>query len=162
MFEPLRRRYLRFGHDVAFPRQLAFGVSFLRLFGDVHAARRLGERLRTLPEGTVGKALADFMDHEGLAFVPGYFRHDLKHVLLGYSTHPSDEMRMQAFMTGNAGWRRESFLALLFLPWTPDAWPDLPRHYRLGQRARPLSGLDLEVVVHLDLVAFRRSLGIEP
>lgn len=161
MWQKYLERYVWFGHQVAFPRQLAFGVYFLRLGGDEREAARRVERWRTLPEGTIGRELVRFLDAGGLTLVPRYERHDLKHAILGYSQSPADEMRMQAFMTGNAGWRLESWLALLFLPWTPDAWADLPRHHWTGRNTRRISGLDLEQAVRWNLHEYRQQIGLD-
>jgi hypothetical protein len=109
----------------------------------------------------VGHALVAFLDAHGHRLVPGYERHDLKHVLLGYSTSPPDEMRMQAFMTGNAGFGRESLMALCFLPWTPDAWPSLPRHYVAGRYAARAGGRDVAATAPESLADLQRQLGLD-
>ena len=52
-------------------------------------------------QSSSGKSLvAREVGHVGPAaqhLVPGYERHDLKHVLLGYTTDATEEMQMQAF-----------------------------------------------------------------
>lgn len=152
--------WLRWCHGVMFPRQLAFGVWFLQWIHDREAAKALPGRLAPLPRGSIGHALLQFVQANGLKFVPGYERHDLKHVLLGYGLDAPDEMRMQAFMTGNAGWSIESALALLFVVWTPDVWRELPQHYRAGKLARPLRGWRILEVAGRDLAEARRALGL--
>ncbi len=157
----LRGAALRFAHEVAFPRQLAFGVFFLECFGDNAACRRQERLLATLPAGTVGHALHTFLRAHGFRLVPGYQRHDLKHVLLGFDTSASDEMRMQVFMTGNGGFGKESAMALLFLPWTPDMWAEIPRLLLAGRLSRPVGGRDFEATMREDLAACRAALGVE-
>ncbi len=156
------RRILRFSHEVIFPRQLAFGVFFLQLFGDRQRCKQLKIRLQDCPEGSVGCELLRLMERHGIHFVPWYERHDLKHLLLGYRLEACDEMRMQAFMFGNAGFSPFITLATLtFLLWVPDAWRDLPRHYFIGKMTRPIGGLNVEQVAHRNLEELRRELGLE-
>ncbi len=155
-----RPRWLRLCHEVAFPRQLAFGIFFLRLFGDRARTHHRQERIRHCAEGTVGHALHAFLQARGLHLVPGYERHDLKHVLLGFGTDAPDEMRMQAYMWGNAPLGLDSALGLLFLVWTPDIWSELPALCRRGRAAPSLHRLDFDAVLDVDLVALRQQLGL--
>lgn len=155
------KRWLRFSHEVMFARQLAFGVYFLKLFGNNAESQRLEALLETAAAGTVGRALREFLHSHGYRLVPGYERHDLKHVLLGYSSAAPDEMRMQAFMTGNAGFGKEALIALIFLPWTPDAWPSLPRHYLAGRFAARVGGRGVAETAAENLDQLRASLGLE-
>jgi hypothetical protein len=41
------------------------------------------QRLRLLPEQTVGNDLAKMLDAKGLKLIPGFERHDLNHLILG-------------------------------------------------------------------------------
>lgn len=62
------------------------------------------EKLRSLPNGTFGRALADFLDSRQLApLTTGPSRkqlHDSVHVLTGYDTDPVSEAEIQAFLLG--------------------------------------------------------------
>jgi ubiquinone biosynthesis protein Coq4 len=62
------------------------------------------EKLRSLPVGTLGHTLADFLDsHEFTPFTTGPRRkqlHDSVHVLTGYDTDPIGEAEVQAFLLG--------------------------------------------------------------
>ncbi len=155
-----RPSWLRLCQEVAVPRQLALGIFFLRLFGDRDRTRRREERLCRCAVGTVGRALRGFLAARGLHLVPGYERHDLKHVLFGFGTDPPDEMRMQAYMWGNAPLGLDSALGVLFLVWTPDIWRELPALCRRGRAAPRLDRLDFDAVMDADLEGLRQRLGI--
>ena len=95
--------WLSFAHRVIFAWQLAFPVFFLNLIGN---KKKVNEDLAVLEQcasGTLGRAVWDMMRANHLDFVPWYVNHDLKHALLAYPQQAPDEMRMQAFMFGNAG-----------------------------------------------------------
>ncbi|HAX80201.1 MAG TPA: hypothetical protein DCY88_31280 [Cyanobacteria bacterium UBA11372] len=62
------------------------------------------EELRSLPTGTFGRAVADFLDQNNLSpFTTGSRRkqqHDTIHVLTGYGSDPVGETEVQAFLLG--------------------------------------------------------------
>ena len=62
------------------------------------------EELRSLPTGTFGRAVADFLDQNNLSpFSTGSRRkqvHDTIHVLTGYGSDPVGEAEVQAFLLG--------------------------------------------------------------
>jgi ubiquinone biosynthesis protein COQ4 len=62
------------------------------------------EKLRTLPPGTFGRAIADFLDrHQLTPFTKGARAkqlHDSVHVLTDYDTDPLGEAEVQAFLLG--------------------------------------------------------------
>lgn len=153
-------KHLAYNH--IFPAQLAFGVFFLNLFGNRKRLKALMSDLEYYPEGTLGKELWLLMKQKNLEFVPWYERHDLKHILLGYPQHAPDEIRMQAFMFGNAGFSFvHTLIFLAFVVWTPEVWPELPYHYRVGQLTAPIGDWRLEEVVDKDLSALRNDIGLE-
>ena len=157
----LARRILRFFHTVMFPKQLAFGVYFLKLFGDNNYCKQLKIKLLDCPEGSIGHELKQFMDAHGFEFVPHYEKHDLKHVLLGYGITAPEEMCMQAFMFGNAGFRPViTLITLTFLVWTPDAWRDLPYHFLVGRFTKPVGGIRVEDIAERNLLEMRREIGL--
>ncbi|HYE55154.1 MAG TPA: hypothetical protein VD996_09935 [Chitinophagaceae bacterium] len=55
-----------------------------------------------MPEGTLGKDIADCLQKHRLRLVPKFESHDLKHVVLNFQMTPADEIRMQAFMMGKS------------------------------------------------------------
>ena len=62
------------------------------------------EKIQSLPQGTLGKSLADFLERNQLKpFTTGTRRkqlHDCIHVLTGYQSDPLGEAEVQAFLLG--------------------------------------------------------------
>ena len=59
------------------------------------------DQLRSLPQGSLGNDLYQFLEKRNLPLLNHYTRHDLKHVLLGYDTTDDGEACLQSFMLGN-------------------------------------------------------------
>jgi hypothetical protein len=154
--------WLRFAHRVIFAWQLTFPVFLLNLIGNKKKVNDDLAILGTCAPGTLGRAVWDMMQANHLDFVPWYVNHDLKHALLGYPQQAPDEMRMQAFMFGNAGFSCfYVFIFLAFVIWTPDAWSSLPYHYRCGRLTKPIGHWRIEAFAHRDLEALRLEIGLE-
>lgn len=88
---------------IIFPFQLSIAIRFLKFIGDTNECKRLTQQMSCLPANTLGRHLYLLMQENGVSLVPWYKEHDLKHALLGYQMTALDEMRMQCFMWGNAG-----------------------------------------------------------
>lgn len=120
------------------------------------------EALGRLPEGTLGRAYADFLKMRGLspdvfesppdnvrdpemAYVIMRLRqtHDLWHVVTGYDTDPASEVALQAFTFGQLRAPSSGILALLGTVRGSSFKRDLVRHvlagYRLGRDAGHLA-----------------------
>lgn len=153
---------LRISHEFIFPKQLAFGIFFLRLFGDKKYCINLKMKIEKCKKRTVGFVMNNFLDKNNLSLVPWYEQHDLKHVITGYGISAAEEMRMQAFMFGNAGFRpMVTLMTLSFLIWTPDVWKELPYHFLIGKFTKPIRGLQIEEVMDLDLLELQQNIGLE-
>lgn len=159
-------------------------------FAAVMQARpRLGavdlDALARLPEGTVGRAYAEFMrarglDHEDLVLVDGereldFLRnhlretHDLWHVVTGFDTDIAGELGVQAFYLAQfAGPLPVLLLGLGMLNTLFKDMDDADRRmhaivrgYLLGRRAEPLFGTVWRERMTQPLAAFRRDFGLD-
>lgn len=159
--EKIIKFLLRFSHEFIFPKQLAFGIFFLRLFGDNEYCTNLKMQIEKCKAGTVGFAMNNFLNKNKLSLVPWYEQHDLKHVLTGYGITAAEEMRMQAFMFGNAGFRpMVTLMTISFLVWTPDIWKELPYHFLIGKFTKPIRGLQIEEVIDLGFLELQQKIGL--
>jgi hypothetical protein len=100
--------------------------------------------LRSLPEHTVGNDLARMLDAKGLKLIPGFERHDLNHLILGYGMEPEEELCMQAYLVGNGYYKLHCCLFLSSAVLLPCLWKTLFAHYKLGKQSESLSSLSLQ------------------
>ena len=113
------------------------------LFTRKRYARKL-QLLRSLPDHTVGNDLARMLDAKGMKLIPGFERHDLNHLILGYGMEPEEELCMQAYLVGNGYYKLHCCLFLSSGLLLPCLWKTLFAHDQLGKRNESLSSLSLE------------------
>lgn len=97
--------------------------------------------MRSLPANTVGHDLAHMLDSNGLKLIPGFAKHDLDHLILGYGMEPEEELCMQAYLIGNGRWQLQVFLFLSSAILLPGLWGALWTHYKLGRQSPVLTPL---------------------
>ncbi len=100
--------------------------------------------MRSLPSHTVGNDLARMLDEKRLKLIPGFERHDLNHLILGYGMEPEEELCMQAYLVGNGYYKLHCCLFLGSGILLPCLWETLFAHYNMGKRSQSLSTLTLE------------------
>lgn len=115
--------------------------------------------LYTYPDGSLGKCLSLFYKKEGFEPVSRAERHDVFHVLLGYSTTVADEAAMQFFLLGNGKWSLFSvgtafISAFLF----PSQWDSFYEAYRQGRKAVNFSKWDFRQLLHCNLDLLRNQI----
>lgn len=120
-------------------------VFTIEQFYDIAIYEEKTRRLSALPEGTLGKDIADCLEKNGLTLVPGFESHDLKHVLLDFKMTPVGEIRLQAFMLGNGNYSPASFAIFLFgALLLPDLWRTFYKDFQNGRNAKPISTWTIE------------------
>jgi hypothetical protein len=144
---------------IIFPAQLKFAVFLLNIFGNTKECDEIFQQMSNQPPNTLGKNLFEIMQKNKIKLVPWYKEHDLKHSLLGYRMNTLEEMRMQCFMWGNAGFFCfNTIIAAFFIIWTPEMWGDAPYHFNAGKLVKKLTELKLENCIHTDLVELRNEI----
>lgn len=114
-------------------------------FHDIALYEEKTRRLQELPDGTLGKDIANCLKRNGLRLVPNFESHDMKHVLLQFKMTPVDEIRLQAFMLGNGNYSLPSFAIFLFgVLLLPDQWTRFYRDFINGKNAKPISTWTVE------------------
>lgn len=92
------------------------------------------EQLNSLPTGSLGRDLYEFLETRKLPLLKHYARHDLKHVLLGYDTTDEGEACLQCFMLGNG---RVSFPVLATVVYgfitMPEHWKQMRQAFKKGR-----------------------------
>ena len=113
--------------------------------------------MRSLPADTVGYDLARMLDGKGLKLIPGFAKHDLDHLILGYDMGAEDELCMQAYLIGNGRKQIQCFLFLSSAVLLPGLWSTLWAHYNSGKRSEPLSSLKLDDCLHQNTELLRQK-----
>jgi hypothetical protein len=118
-------------------------------FHDISLYEQKVKKLHELPDGTLGKDIANCLEKNGLRLVPKYEDHDLKHVLLDFKMTPVDEIRMQAFMLGNGNYSIPSFAIFIFgLLLLPGLWTTFYKDFRNGRNSKPIATWTIEKYAH--------------
>jgi hypothetical protein len=123
---------------------------------------RLAE-LRAYPAGSLGRAVAAYLDARDLPFKVRYENHDAIHAILDYETNIRGEMEVQAFLwangsSSNAG-RVLFVLGGLLLP---EQWTAMRRAYGRGLAARPIEEARLPFRLFESVVGVRAALEAVP
>ncbi|MCA9195095.1 MAG: hypothetical protein KDB03_25160 [Planctomycetales bacterium] len=113
--------------------------------------------MRSLPAKTVGHDLAHMLDSRGLKLIPGFAKHDLDHLILGYGMHPEEELCMQAYLIGNGRWQLQVFLFLSSAVLLPGLWGELWAHYKLGRQRPSLTLLTFDSCLTQNTEHLRRK-----
>ena len=97
--------------------------------------------LASFDEGTLGKALADFLLQKNLPLLSYYAKHDIKHILLEYDTTEEGEVCLQCFMMGNGHLSIPVAATVLYGFFTmPEYWPSFFRAIVRGNRSTKING----------------------
>ncbi len=84
------------------------------------------------------------LDSRGLKLIPGFAKHDLDHLILGYDMTPEDELCMQAYLIGNGRRQLQVFLFLSSAVLLPGLWSTLWAHYEMGKQSPALASLTFD------------------
>jgi hypothetical protein len=129
----------------------------LQLFIARRSCKQKMAYMRALPANTVGNDLAQLLDSQGLKLIPGFSKHDLDHLILGYGMGPEEELCMQAYVIGNGRCQLQCILFLSSAFLVPGLWPTLYSHFKLGRRSESLSSLKLDDCLELRTEQLRRK-----
>lgn len=150
IFQVLARNIIR--------KSFHLSVWTIEQFYDIALYEEKTRALNTLPEGSLGKEIANCLIRHQLRLVPGYESHDLKHVLLGFEMTPVHEIRLQAFMLGNGNRTIPSFMIFLFgALLLPDMWGTFYQDFRNGAKAKPISSWSIEDYAHCQISTLREA-----
>lgn len=124
------------------------------------------ETLRQLPEGTLGREVARFLDENNLApFNSGDWiqrSHDVWHVLTGLSPSEEDELILQSFTRAQVFRPSSAIIVLAGLLIGKCSFPDIIQGIQHGKIAESLLDWDIESDWATPLVEVRQKLGISP
>lgn len=119
------------------------------------------EAFGKMPKNSLGWVYYHTLNKANLKFHPNLIRHDLKHILLGYSMEMPDELKINTFLIGNKSYNPLAIIHLICcLLIVPEIIPGLKNDYRSGKNTPPLRNVDLNQWVKKDLEYCREKLGI--
>jgi ubiquinone biosynthesis protein Coq4 len=119
------------------------------------------EQLLDLPDHTLGKDLALYLQEKNFRLVPGYVRHDCKHILLGYEMNEEGEARMQFFFFGNGHYSLPVVMTvILCLFLMPDYWKKFIMEFRKGRYHKAFPDLDYSNAIRKDTAALRQKYNL--
>ena len=128
-----------------------------KIYGPVlHPKRKPWEasimQLRAFPSGSLGYALATFIEEHNFKLIPLYETHDIFHVLTGYKTDVIEEATMQFFLWGNGKWTPSTLVTvILSMAIMPDHYRRFYRAYCRGKRCAPVYKWDYRFLLHESL-----------
>ena len=140
-----------------------FSVATIEQFSTMGYYIEKVKELRTYEEGSLGKEIANCLDHHHLNLVPKYESHDLKHVLLDYDMTAEGEIRLQAYMLGNGNYSIPSFTIFIFgALLLPDLWKTFYLDFKKGRQSMSIVHWTIDAYGHYDIQELRASLKISP
>lgn len=120
------------------------------------------KELLAYPDGTLGKDMGEFLLREGLEPLSQSERHDVFHVLTGYSTSIAEEVELQYFLWGN---RKKSLylksVLLAGLLFYPDRLKNFKIAFQRGRAARPFFDLDFKSMLTISTQEIRNEYRID-
>lgn len=149
IFQHLTRRIIK--------NSFHLSVWTIEQFHDIAIYEQKARQLQELPNGTLGKDIANCLEKNNLRLVPNFESHDLKHVLLNFKMTPVDEIRMQAFMLGNGNYSIPSFAIFIFgALLLPDLWTTFYKDYKNGLNSKPVKTWTIEEYAHCQTSTLRQ------
>ncbi|MGQ4646681.1 Coq4 family protein [Lyngbya aestuarii] len=122
------------------------------------------EQLRHLPDGTLGREVARFLDENGFDPInSGDFvqrSHDVWHVLTGLSNSEADELKIQAFARAQVFRPTSTILILAGLLTKKCHFNEIKQAFKKGRFARKLINWNIESDWETPLAEVREKLGI--
>ncbi|MDY6940938.1 MAG: Coq4 family protein [Cyanobacteriota bacterium] len=124
------------------------------------------EQLRQLPDGTLGREVARFLDENGFEPLDSgdwiQRTHDVWHVLTGLSSDEGDELTLQAFVRAQVFRPSAAILVLLGLLARKCSPKAIVAALKRGKRTKSSIGWDIESDWATPLSEVRQKLGIVP
>jgi ubiquinone biosynthesis protein Coq4 len=110
-------------------------------------------------EGSLGKAMGQFLNDNKVEPLAHAEYHDVHHVLFDYSITFKDEVALQFFLRGN-GKRSLASFGTSIGAWIllPTQWNYLKNSYRRGQNCIDISQLNLKELLNEDLQKIKSTL----
>jgi len=134
------------------------------VYGAIFKRRQKGwcrtkQQLGDSPPGSLGKEVYYFLNSQDFEILPKFEDHDTLHVLLGYSTHVVDEVRMQFCLLGN-GKRSIYLYGVVCIGWLafPECWHLFTEAIKRGRAMMPVHRWKFEHLLREPLFLLRNAM----
>ena len=108
--------------------------------------------LKKFPSGSLGRELANFLDHHNIDLIPKAERHDIFHMLTGYSISPEEETTMQFWLLGNRKFTPYTIgTCIIGLFLIPENWSNYINAIKKGMQSPSISNWDFESMLYFNL-----------
>lgn len=106
------------------------------------------EQLLSFPDQTLGKDLALYLKKMNFRLIPGYIRHDCKHILLGYEMNEEGEARMQFYFFGNRHYSVPVVMTVIICFFLmPEHWTKFYAEFKKGRKAKAFNHINFEKII---------------
>lgn len=130
-------------------------------FSNTQNLKSKTEELRALPDGTLGKDIANYLDENNIVLVKNFESHDLKHIILDLGMTPIEEIRLQAFMIGNGNLTISSAAIFsLGIVLFPSQWSVFRSEFKKGRSSIQIKGWTIDEMAHFNTNYLRNQLSI--
>jgi ubiquinone biosynthesis protein Coq4 len=117
------------------------------------------EQLHAFPDGTLGKDLVEMLEANQFELLTHYAKHDMKHIVLGYTTTDEGEVCLQAFMMGNGHMSFPVFITVFFGGLTmPEYWSSFRKAYKRGKASVPVANWNWPELVHEQTIDLQKKI----
>lgn len=109
-------------------------------------------QLLEFPDGSLGRAMGEFLKLHQVEPLNGAEYHDIHHVLFDYTISFKDEVALQFFLHGN-GNKSIASISTRIGAWLllPTHWKYLNASYQKGKKCKDVSILNFKSMLHQDL-----------
>ena len=118
------------------------------------------QQLGHFAQGSLGKEIFHFLDKNGFEMLAKFESHDALHVLLEYSTHIVDEVRMQFCLLGN-GTRTPYLFMVIIIGWLafPECWHLFTDAFKRGKKLAPIHRWQFEYLLREPVFLLRNCMS---
>jgi hypothetical protein len=108
------------------------------------------EDLLDFNDKTLGKELALYLRRKNFRLIPGYVKHDCKHIILGYDMDETGEAAMQFYFLGNRHYTVPVVMTTIFCFFLmPEHWKMFLQEFRKGRSSAPFPDIDPLIAVRM-------------
>jgi hypothetical protein len=114
--------------------------------------------LMSLPDGTLGKDLANYLTSKKFTLLRNYERHDCKHIILQFEMDEVGEACMQYYFFGNRRYSLPVLSTVLVVTiLMPEHWSKFYKEFKRGRRSPSFRNVDFVPLVLLPTEKVRQQ-----